>query len=450
MGMPVPTLIALLAIGIIILIMAVVLFLRILGDDGGRKQKKKDRSSLVKEANRKLQQNPKDPEALRTLADVYYDDQDWDKAMKTYGILMDLVATQSEINEYEVTLRHGIAALQLKHYEDAYKSLVVARSLEGDDFELHYNLGYLEMRRQNYEKAASLLQAAYEQKPDHVQTHRYLGQTYYRTKQYKEAINALRPLVDAHPDDKESIFIMAHAYYELGQQDQARRLFSHLRPDPTYGPRASLMAGSIQMKNRQFDQAREDFELGLKHEQVQQEVALELKYRLAAAYTKLQDVEQALPLLEEIYQIRPDYKDVGQQLAKNRELNNNRNLQVFLIAPASEFVALCRKLTSSFFPKSSVKITDISVNKNEYADILAEVETSTWIDIILFRYIRTTGQVGELLLRDLHSRIKDLKAGRGFCVTAGGFTEGAQQFVEARLIDLVEKNELMKLLSRVG
>jgi restriction endonuclease Mrr len=50
----------------------------------------------------------------------------------------------------------------------------------------------------------------------------------------------------------------------------------------------------------------------------------------------------------------------------------------------------------------------------------------------------------------LHSRIKDLKAGRGFCVTAGGFTEGAQQFVEARLIDLVEKNELMKLLSRVG
>jgi hypothetical protein len=102
----------------------------------------------------------------------------------------------------------------------------------------------------------------------------------------------------------------------------------------------------------------------------------------------------------------------------------------------------------NYFPSSRTKIVDISINKNEYADVLAEVETNQWVDTILFRYIRTTGQVGELLLRDFHGRVKDLKAGRGFCLSAGEFSEGAHQFVEARLIDLVDKNELVKVLNR--
>ncbi|MFW5801824.1 MAG: restriction endonuclease, partial [Spirochaeta sp.] len=112
----------------------------------------------------------------------------------------------------------------------------------------------------------------------------------------------------------------------------------------------------------------------------------------------------------------------------------------------SEFVTLCRKLTSTYFPQSQTKITDISVQKSEYTDILAEIETSKWMDVILFRFIRSTGQVGEFMLRDFHGRIKELKAGRGLCFTAGQFTEGAEAFVEARLIDLISKDELLKRL----
>ena len=104
----------------------------------------------------------------------------------------------------------------------------------------------------------------------------------------------------------------------------------------------------------------------------------------------------------------------------------------------------------NFFKGSRVKIVDISLGKSEYSDVLAEIETNQWVDTILFRYIRTTGQVGELLLRDFHGRVKDLKAGRGFCISAGEFSEGAHQFVEARLIDLIDKNGLVKVLNRAN
>jgi tetratricopeptide (TPR) repeat protein len=258
----------------------------------------------------------------------------------------------------------------------------------------------------------------------------------------------LKKVVDLEPDDKESLFTMGKAYYELAQNDMAVRIFTHLRPDPQFGPSAALLAGTIRLKNREAGQAIMDFEIGLRHANIPQDVKLELTYRLAAAYTAEQDLGKAVPLLQEIYKTNPGYKDVANQLSRSRELHSNKNLQTFLMAPSSEFVGLCRRVVNGFVPKSQVKIVDINVRKSEYADILAEIETSKWMDTILFRFVRTTGQVGELLLRDMHSRIKDLRAGRGYCFTAGNYSEEARNFVEARLIDLVAKDKLMQVLQR--
>jgi len=179
---------------------------------------------------------------------------------------------------------------------------------------------------------------------------------------------------------------------------------------------------------------------------VKPEVLLELKYRLASAYSMNQDIGKALPLLMEIKDLSPTYKDVEAQIVKYKELNSNKNLQTFLISPTSDFVTLCRKIVTSFITQSKVKIVDISVQSNEFADILAEIETAKWQDIILFRFIRSNGQVVELMLRDFHARLKEARAGRGYGFGAGEFTEEAKRFVEARLIDLIDKEGLIKIL----
>ncbi len=137
-------------------------------------------------------------------------------------------------------------------------------------------------------------------------------------------------------------------------------------------------------------------------------------------------------------------------MERARELAGNKNLQIFLMSPSPEFVGLARRIVSHYIPDSKVKIVDIAVNGSESADVLAEIHSAKWADTALFRLIRTTGQIGELVLRDLQSRVKELHAGRAFCISAGTFSEGAQTFVEARFIDLVEKDGLLKLLRRLS
>jgi tetratricopeptide (TPR) repeat protein len=411
--------------------------------------RQRDRNSVLKEANRRLASNSKDPEALAALGDLYYSEQAWDKAFKTYELLADLCGSNPDLDEFEVNFRYGMSALKLQRLDEAYKGFLIARTFKQDNFEVNFNLGYLEFQRRAYEKAVALLRQAAAQNPENALAQRYLGHTLFRLKSYKEALAALKRAIDLEPEDKESIFAVAEAYYELGQAENAIKIFSHLRTDPQMGPGAALFAGTIHLNQHQYPKAIMDFEIGLKHQGIKIEILVELKYRLAAAYLKQQEISRAVTILNEIQSIYPNYRDVVQQLERYQELNANRNLQTYLIAPTSEYVTLCRRLVLTFFPQAKIKITDISVIRNEYADILADVETKKWQDVVMFRFIRSTGAVGELTLRDLYAKIKEMKAGKGYCITAGSFSDEARRFVEARLIDLIEKSGLIKVLNSI-
>jgi restriction endonuclease Mrr len=67
----------------------------------------------------------------------------------------------------------------------------------------------------------------------------------------------------------------------------------------------------------------------------------------------------------------------------------------------------------------------------------------------MFRFIRTQGTIGELIVRDFHSHLKEAKAGKGICITVGNFGEEAKRYTEARLIELIEKDRLTAILNTV-
>jgi tetratricopeptide (TPR) repeat protein len=432
-------------------IIAIKVMGRLKGTGGGAKirmgKQAKGRDAIVRDADKRLAQNPQDVQALTSLGELYYKEEAWDNVFKTYGILIESGAGNSD--QFEINLRHGIAALKKGLENDAYKSLTVARSLNQNNFEVNFNLGLLEFRKKNYEKAIQLLQQARKADPENPGVLRHLGHSFFKLKKFKEAMTYIRRAIDIVPDDKESLYTLAECYYDANQVDQALKIFSHLRPDPVMGPNACLFAGTINMDHHQENKAILDFEIGLKHQNINPDILLELKYRLAILLLKQQEIGKALGHLTDIQSVNGAYKDVPMLIDKYQELNANKTLQIFLMSSSADFVTLCRKVVMTFFAGAKTKITNISVNKNEWADILAEVDSPKWSETVMFRFIRTPDSIGELILRDFHSRLKDAKAGKGICVTVGTFSEEAKRFTEARLIDLIEKDRLAVLLNNV-
>jgi tetratricopeptide (TPR) repeat protein len=431
---------------VVILTIAAIAAVSIMGRFRGGK-KTKGRDVIMREAKKKLAQNPRDQEALLAVGDIYYQEETWDLAFRTYETLIEMTATHSTMDEFLVNQRYGIAAVKMNQPNEAYKALSTAMVINSEDFEVNYNLGSLEFQRKNYEKAILHFQKARLKDPEHAPTLRGLGHSLFKTRKYKEALAFIRKAIDLAPDDKESLYTLAECYFEANQTDQALKIFAHMRADPAMGPNACLFSGTINMNQRQYEKAIEDFEIGLKHENIKAEILIELKYRLATAYLRQQEIGKAIGLLRNIQAVNPSYKDTNTLISRYQELNANKNLQIYLMAPQADFIALCRKIVMGYYRKAKVKVTNISVNKSEWADILAEVDTPKWSDVVMFRFNRSQGSVGELIVRDFHSHIKEVKAGKGICVTPGGFSEEAKRYTEARLIDLIAKDKLTAILN---
>ncbi|AEF81030.1 tetratricopeptide repeat protein [Leadbettera azotonutricia] len=436
---------------VVVLVIGIFLVMIIMGrskSGGGNGKGSKGRDAIIKNTTKRLSQNPHDPEALSELGALYFKEEDWNQAYKTYGTLTELGSAQGE-KEFENNYRFGLSALKLGMTDDAYKGFSAARGLNQNNFDVNYNLGVLEFQKKNYEKAIQVLNQARLQDPEHAPTLRTLGHSFFRLKKNKEAMTFIRKAIDLAPDDKESLYTLAECYYEANQTEQAQRIFSHLRGDPVMGASACLISGTINAQARQYDKAIQDFELGLRHENIKADVRIELRYQAATTLIKQNEIGKALGYLKDIQLENPNYKDVSPLIGRYQELNANKNLQIFLMAPSGDFVALCRKIVMSYYQKAKVKVTNISVNKNEWADVLAEVDTAKWEDLIMFRFIRTPGSIGELIVRDFHSHLKEVKAGKGICITVGNFTEEAKRYTEARLIDLIEKDRLTVILNTV-
>ncbi len=416
------------------------------GKKGGKKQK--GRAQIIRDATRKLSSDPHNPDGLVPLGELYYSEHAWEKAFPLYETMLAVAPAHKEIDAYKAALRQGICAIKLNRLQEAFRGLSAAYNLRPDDFDVNYYLGQACYANNEFEKAVPCLRKALVIKPEATNLNGILGLSLYKAKHFKESMAFLRRALDEHPDNKEVLYSMADAMLESGYGDKAMKVFLHLRPDPEFGARSCLAAGTIHAKSNQYDKAIQDFQIGLKHQNVPVDIMLELHYQLALSAFALNDIATGIASLREVQSVNPSYKDVPALMSRYQELNQNRNLQVYMISATSDFVALCRKIVGSYYARAFTKILDINVTP-EFVEIMVTVQTPKWEDTELFRFYRSSGSVGELPIRDFHAKVSDSKADRGLCFTAGSYTDTARKYVEGRPLDVVDKTGLIKILKKI-
>ncbi len=416
------------------------------GADEGRR---KDVSALMREASKRLAQNPQDVTGLTMMGEVAFQQQNWEKAYSCYAVLMNKMAEIPVGEQFVIMLRCGITGIKTSRTQEAKKALIRAMALDPHNPEMNYNLGYVYYLDKEYEKAIGNFKKTLVTQVSNVLALKYLGQAYQKMHKYSDAIPSLQKAMEIKPDDKEVLFALGECFYEIGQTEKCLKILDRLRADPSFGAQSSLYTGMIRAKAGQYKEAKEDFTIGLKHMNVPLDIANDLRYRLAQVNIKLGDIPKSLSILKELQQLSPGYKDVAMLINSYQEMNKNKNLQTYLMSGQSEFVGLCRKIAGRFYGSSGkVKILDIQA-LTEYSDIIVEVNTPKFSDVVVFRFFRSQGSVGELLIREFHSKLREAKAGRGICMTAGTFTDDSVKYSEGRPIELFDKTRLSTILNKL-
>lgn len=439
--------------GVIMIALVAVLTL-FMGKNGGgstkdKKTSNRNKAQIIKEANKKLAKNPHDPAGLIPLGDVYFSSQIWDKAYLIYNDLSKLDSKSGFVNLDECFLRLGISALQLGKNPEAVQALVSAYKINSVSFENNFYLGKAMFNQKLYEKSVPLFKKAILAKPESTGVYFLLAQSLYFAKKYRECLSFFKKALDEDPSNKEALFNMSDAMFQEGRGDRAIKIFMHLRADPVYGAKSCLRAGIFHTKINDLNSAIQDYEIGLKHENEPSDIRVEIEYNLARCYFEKNQIAKGLALLKAIRNSVQNYKDVNSLINRYQELSQNNNLQIYISANSNDFVTLCRKFILTKYKNSNVKIQNIEKD-SLYTDILTEIFAATWQDVVLFRFFRTTGSVGEIYIREFHEHMNDVNAERGFCVSAGIFSEESKKYIEGRPIDLIEKTELTKILKQIS
>ena len=417
--------------------------------DVTQKIQKKGKSAVLKDAERKLAHDPHNVQALEMVGGIYYGEKDWEKVWNIYKTLYDISSAHPEIDIAKTTLKMGIAAYNMGKNEDAISTLMLSIKKVPDDFDCNMYLGRALMKANTFDKAIYCFKKAKIMQPENNEVNELLGQALFKSQKYRDSLPFLKRVLDENPGNKEILFEMAVAMTECGMGDKALKVFMHLRPDPNFGAQSCLEAGKMHERVKDYANAVKDYEIALRLPAIQDQIMLQIKYRLANTLIAMNDISKGLTYLRQIQAVKPQYKDVDALVARYSELNQNKNLQTYLMSGTSDFVALCRKFISTYYKDAFVKVEDVQV-ASECVEIVCEVETSKWEAKQIFRFYRTQNVIGDINIREFHGKIRDTKCDNGVCITMGNFSDSAHKFIDGRPIDLIEKEELVKILKRIN
>jgi len=413
------------------------------------KIKKKGKNSIIKDAEKKLSHDPHNVDALQTLGDVYYTDKNWEKVWTIYKTLYDISSVHTEIDLAKTVLRMGIGAYYTQKKQESLSALMLAVKKDSESYEANYYLGRALYDNGTFDKAIICFKKTKLLKPESNDSNEYIAYSLFKLQKYRECLPFLKRVLEEQPNNKEILFDMAVAMSETGMGDKALKVFMHLRPDPVFGAQSCIEAGRMHERTRDYAAAIKDYEIGMKLLGVPDQQALQIKYRCANCYIQNKDISKGLTILKQIQVIKPGYKDVDSLVSRYSELNQNKNLQVYLMAGTSDFVALCRRFMSVYHNDAFVKVEDVQVS-SECVELICEIESSKWSAKELYRFYRTQTVIGDIYIRDFHSKIRDTKCDNGVCVTMGTYSESCHKFAEGRPIDLVEKDQLSKILKKIN
>ena len=413
------------------------------------KIQKKGKSAILKEAEKKLAHDPHNVPSLETIGDIYYSEKNWERVWSVYKTLYDISTAHPEIDMIKTTLRMGAAAFSLDKTEDAVSALMLCIKKDPNNFDCNYFLGKTLMKTNSFEKAVYCFKKCKVLQPENNEINMLLGTALFKAQKYRDSLPFLKRVLDENPGNKEVLFDMAIAMTECGMGDKALKVFMHLRPDPDFGPQACLEAGKMHERVKDYAAAIKDYEISMRLPSVPDQIMLQIKYRLANTCIAMNDISKALIYLRQIQAAKQGYKDVDALVARYAELNQNKNLQTYLMSGTSDFVALCRKFISTYYKDAFVKVEDVQV-ASESVEIVCEVETSRWEAKQMFRFYRTQNVIGDINIRDFHSKLRDTKCDNGVCISIGGFSDSAHKYIDGRPVDLIEKDELVKILKRIN
>ncbi len=202
-----------------------------------RMDKNADAVSRLQEV---IARDPKNTDAMITLAGIYRANSQFSEAAEAYGKVLALLPAD-EANNWRVYYDRGIAYDHLKQFDKSEPDFRKALALSKDDPAVLNYLGYSMIDRGiNLDEALGMVKKAVSLKPNDGYITDSLGWAYFTLRDYEQAVTYCERAVDLIPSDPIIAEHLGDVYWKAGRKLEAGFQWQHAldnHPDAADVPR---------------------------------------------------------------------------------------------------------------------------------------------------------------------------------------------------------------------
>lgn len=384
------------------------------------------------------------PEVHWYLAMIYNQLKIYENSEQSCLKVLALNKYSETISEYEVRKLLATLYFQQEKLDDAFKEYLHVNQIQPDDINVLYELGNISLKRNSFRDAIVYFEKYKKNSLDNPVAYYFLGMSYWKMGSKEMALENLNKSINLNKTIPEPHYYLGEIYRDQNNYDNAIKEYEIALGSKELKYQVELSMGLCFYKKNFYDQAIQHLKNALSGKFENKEEKCEIYYILADSYAKSGDLEQTIRNYEAIEKIEPEFKDAKKKLEYYRKLISSDVLHSIIKASDEEFVELAKMIIE----KMNFQISEHNLNKSGVLDILAFEQNTKIKDNYLIEFIRFESSVGELTLRELHSKMQDMQVNRGICISASEFTPQAVSYTNNRSIQLIDKNELIKIFNR--
>ena len=389
-------------------------------------------------------------DAHSLLAECYRREKNFDMAVVEYRTCIKINKKPSLMTM--TTIREGLVdcLLRVGKADEALSELLELSRQDPRNYRYLFEIAKLFYTKGNLEQAVTYLDKTIKYNPSHGPSLGYLGVILYHANKIREAVVYLTQAVKYDKRNFRAYYYLGRLYMDGKDFPRAITYFEAAQRSPEYRVRAHLQMGNCYREMDEFENAVDEYKKGIASATPKdQNVLLATRYALAYLFESRGKLAEAIEQWESIHRINGNYKDVPRKLDEYQDLRADDNMKDFLVSPIPVFEGICLEIIRHL----GYDIADIRHQSSSITNIIATPNLSTMRSVsrqhVYFKIYREAVSLGLNAVKTLHEEAKRMRCVKAVCISPFKFRPEAIDFAMPRQIDLIDGNQLSKILKEI-
>jgi|GEM_PF-1809037 tetratricopeptide (TPR) repeat protein len=412
------------------------------------------KKGILNEAEKKLldmiNENPDEKEAYENLITLYFKNNEYSKALNILEKALENATLLKTWGHDNILFLAGISAKNVRKYQKALKYFLAAYGLNQNHYDSLKQIAILYHIQKDYQKADTFFQKCYSLK-DKIKLDRdfvkYFGINCYKLGRINDSIKIFESYLNKYPNDVDANFYYGISLYQNSDYEKAKEYLKKgiLSKDNRFEAMFAL-ANIFYIQNDL--KASEYLLLKLVDEKdLNRNLFLEASYLLADVNVKQSKIDDAVLYWQKIISITPDFKDVSAKLSKYSSISTDNLIKEFSLSDKQKFIDISKKIVIKLLGK--VKISNIEALDEETIDITVNKQVKSKNVSIIVRIVKDTNSVGELVVKDLYLKAKEIKSPKVVLMSVGPLSPSARDYIATRPIEYLDRSQITKILKEI-